>query len=190
MIEFEEDGEMTVVWAGNYNDYEKTFKNNRNVIKKWLEITNGFKTKEKRFSERIEYLTAHHQIKQGICWSSQRLLPATWYLIKNQHCFLWSDIGVTEEPSPFIFHNGGRPGWNTWMQTNVENGYSVIVPGNFDTPSTSRVVEYIGNQLNIDIFNRSRFEMKLFYPHLKPLLYFLIILKYSVRMSGTDILRI
>jgi len=36
MIEFEEDGEMTVVWAGSHDDYEKTFKNNRNVIKKWL----------------------------------------------------------------------------------------------------------------------------------------------------------
>ena len=36
MIEFEEDGEMTVVWVGSHDDYEKTFKNNRNVIKKWL----------------------------------------------------------------------------------------------------------------------------------------------------------
>lgn len=36
MIEFEENGEMTVVWAGSHKNYEKTFKNNRNVIKKWL----------------------------------------------------------------------------------------------------------------------------------------------------------
>ena len=36
MIEFEEDGEMTVVWAGSHDDYEKTSKNNRKVIKKWL----------------------------------------------------------------------------------------------------------------------------------------------------------
>jgi len=36
LIEFEENGEATVVWAGNHDDYEMTFKNNRNVIKKWL----------------------------------------------------------------------------------------------------------------------------------------------------------
>ena len=36
MIELEEDGEATIVWAGSHDDYELTFKNNRNVIKKWL----------------------------------------------------------------------------------------------------------------------------------------------------------
>jgi len=36
MIEFEVNGEATIVWAGNHDDYELTFKNNRNVIKKWL----------------------------------------------------------------------------------------------------------------------------------------------------------
>jgi mRNA-degrading endonuclease HigB of HigAB toxin-antitoxin module len=36
LIEFEEDGEMTVVWAGNHDEYEKIFKNNKHVIKKWL----------------------------------------------------------------------------------------------------------------------------------------------------------
>ncbi len=36
LIEFEENGEATIVWAGNHDDYERTFKNNRNVIKKWL----------------------------------------------------------------------------------------------------------------------------------------------------------
>jgi mRNA-degrading endonuclease HigB of HigAB toxin-antitoxin module len=36
LIEFEDDGEVTIVWAGNHDDYEKIFKNNRNVIKKWL----------------------------------------------------------------------------------------------------------------------------------------------------------
>ena len=36
MIEFEENGEATIVWAGSHDDYELTFKNNRNVIKKWL----------------------------------------------------------------------------------------------------------------------------------------------------------
>ena len=40
LIEFEEDGEATVVWAGNHDDYELTFKNNRNVIKKWLRDNN------------------------------------------------------------------------------------------------------------------------------------------------------
>lgn len=36
LIEFEEDGEATIVWAGNHDEYELTFKNNKNVIKKWL----------------------------------------------------------------------------------------------------------------------------------------------------------
>ena len=40
MIEFEENGEATIVWAGNHDDYELTFKNNRNVIKKWLRDNN------------------------------------------------------------------------------------------------------------------------------------------------------
>ena len=40
LIEFEENGEATVVWAGNHDDYEMTFKNNRNVIKKWLRDNN------------------------------------------------------------------------------------------------------------------------------------------------------
>lgn len=35
MIEFS-DNEATVVWAGTHQDYETTFKNNRNTIKKWL----------------------------------------------------------------------------------------------------------------------------------------------------------
>ncbi|MEX2410213.1 MAG: type II toxin-antitoxin system HigB family toxin [Candidatus Paceibacterota bacterium] len=40
MIEFEENGEATIVWAGSHDDYELTFKNNRNVIKKWLRDSN------------------------------------------------------------------------------------------------------------------------------------------------------
>lgn len=36
LIEFEENGEVTIVWAGSHEDYELTFKNNRDVIKKWL----------------------------------------------------------------------------------------------------------------------------------------------------------
>ena len=40
MIEFEENGEATIVWAGSHDDYELTFKNNRNAIKKWLSDNN------------------------------------------------------------------------------------------------------------------------------------------------------
>ena len=36
LIEFEENGEATIVWAGDHDDYELTFQNNRTVIKKWL----------------------------------------------------------------------------------------------------------------------------------------------------------
>lgn len=43
MIEFEENGEATIVWAGSHDDYELTFKNNRNVIKKWLRDNNWIK---------------------------------------------------------------------------------------------------------------------------------------------------
>ena len=40
LIEFEENGEATVVWAGSHDVYEATFKNNRSVIKKWLRDNN------------------------------------------------------------------------------------------------------------------------------------------------------
>lgn len=43
LIEFEENGEATIVWAGSHDDYELTFKNNRNVIKKWLKDNNWIK---------------------------------------------------------------------------------------------------------------------------------------------------
>lgn len=36
LIEFEDDGEATVVWCGSHDEYEMTFKNNKNTIKKWL----------------------------------------------------------------------------------------------------------------------------------------------------------
>jgi mRNA interferase HigB len=35
LIEFE-DNEATAVWASTHQEYETTFKNNRNTIKKWL----------------------------------------------------------------------------------------------------------------------------------------------------------
>ena len=36
LIELDEAGEATVVWAGSHKDYEKIFKNNKNTIRKWL----------------------------------------------------------------------------------------------------------------------------------------------------------
>ena len=36
LIEFEINGEATILWCGNHEEYEKTFKNNKNTIKKWL----------------------------------------------------------------------------------------------------------------------------------------------------------
>ena len=39
LIEFD-DGEASVVWLGNHNEYGKTFKNNKNTIKKWLKSNN------------------------------------------------------------------------------------------------------------------------------------------------------
>ncbi len=36
LIEFEDDGEATIVWCGNHDEYETTFKNNKGTIKKWL----------------------------------------------------------------------------------------------------------------------------------------------------------
>jgi mRNA interferase HigB len=40
LIEFEEDGDASVVWVGNHQEYEKIFKNNKSVIKKWLKSNN------------------------------------------------------------------------------------------------------------------------------------------------------
>lgn len=40
LVEFEEDGEATIVWAGSHDDYELIFKNNRSVIRKWLRDNN------------------------------------------------------------------------------------------------------------------------------------------------------
>jgi mRNA-degrading endonuclease HigB of HigAB toxin-antitoxin module len=36
LIEFEPDNAATILWAGSHDEYELIFKNNRNVIKKWL----------------------------------------------------------------------------------------------------------------------------------------------------------
>lgn len=36
LIEFDEEGEATIVWAGTHQEYEATFKNNKLTIEKWL----------------------------------------------------------------------------------------------------------------------------------------------------------
>ncbi|OQY03060.1 MAG: addiction module toxin RelE [Bacteroidetes bacterium 4572_117] len=43
LIEFEENSEATIVWAGSHDSYELIFKNNRNVIRKWLKDNNWIK---------------------------------------------------------------------------------------------------------------------------------------------------
>lgn len=40
LVEFDDDGEATVVWAGNHQDYERTFKNNKKSIESWLKSHN------------------------------------------------------------------------------------------------------------------------------------------------------
>jgi mRNA-degrading endonuclease HigB of HigAB toxin-antitoxin module len=36
LIEIDDEGEATVIWTGTHQEYESTFKNNKNTIKKWL----------------------------------------------------------------------------------------------------------------------------------------------------------
>lgn len=36
LVEFDENKRARIIWAGSHKDYEKTFRNNRNTIKKWL----------------------------------------------------------------------------------------------------------------------------------------------------------
>ncbi|MFP9097429.1 type II toxin-antitoxin system HigB family toxin [Flavobacterium sp. RHBU_24] len=36
LIEFDEQGEITIVWCGTHAEYENTFKNNKDTIRKWL----------------------------------------------------------------------------------------------------------------------------------------------------------
>lgn len=40
LIEFEIDGEAKILWCGNHDEYETTFKNNKSTIKKWLKNKN------------------------------------------------------------------------------------------------------------------------------------------------------
>ncbi len=41
LIELDENGEATIVWVGTHQEYETTFKNNKNTIEKWLR-SNGY----------------------------------------------------------------------------------------------------------------------------------------------------
>lgn len=36
LIEFDDEGEATIVWAGSHREYEVLFKNNKSTIEKWL----------------------------------------------------------------------------------------------------------------------------------------------------------
>ena len=36
LIELDDDGEATIVWAGSHQEYEMIFKNNKSTIEKWL----------------------------------------------------------------------------------------------------------------------------------------------------------
>lgn len=65
--------------------------------------------------------------------------------------FLRAGIGSRDKPGAFIFHNGGGQGMNTWMQCNVENGYSIIVLGNYGPPTSSKVVRHIGKVLQLQV---------------------------------------
>ena len=40
MIEFDDEGEATIIWAGTHQEYETTFKNNKKTIEKWLRHNN------------------------------------------------------------------------------------------------------------------------------------------------------
>ena len=40
LIEFDEEGEATIVWAGSHDEYETIFKNNKSTIAKWLRNRN------------------------------------------------------------------------------------------------------------------------------------------------------
>jgi hypothetical protein len=36
LLEMDETGEATIVWAGSHQEYEEVFKNNKVTISKWL----------------------------------------------------------------------------------------------------------------------------------------------------------
>lgn len=41
LIEYDADGEATIVWAGTHQEYQSIFKNNKSTIEKWLR-TKGY----------------------------------------------------------------------------------------------------------------------------------------------------
>lgn len=41
LVDFDDDGEATIIWAGSHDDYERIFKNNKPTIEKWLR-KNGY----------------------------------------------------------------------------------------------------------------------------------------------------
>lgn len=36
LVDVDEDGEATIIWAGSHDEYERIFKNNKSTIEKWL----------------------------------------------------------------------------------------------------------------------------------------------------------
>ncbi len=36
LMQFDDEGVATIYWAGSHDEYEKTFKNNKDTIEKWL----------------------------------------------------------------------------------------------------------------------------------------------------------
>lgn len=40
LIEFDDEGEAIIVWAGTHQEYEQIFKNNKDTIEKWLRFNN------------------------------------------------------------------------------------------------------------------------------------------------------
>lgn len=40
MVEFDDEGEATIVWVGSHQEYESVFKNNKKTIEKWLRSKN------------------------------------------------------------------------------------------------------------------------------------------------------
>ncbi|AIM38121.1 addiction module toxin RelE [Sphingobacterium sp. ML3W] len=40
LIELDDEGEATIMWAGTHQEYDETFKNNKSTIEKWLRTKN------------------------------------------------------------------------------------------------------------------------------------------------------
>lgn len=40
LIEFDEEGEATIIWAGTHQEHERIFKNNKTTIEKWFKDKN------------------------------------------------------------------------------------------------------------------------------------------------------